>query len=169
MTESAAIVTTHRTRAQVMRDKVQIRFATEADGVDIERLLKNNNIELGGTDWTTCTPHWLIAQAEGKVIGCILVLTARPFGFLEFMFVEPSASFKLRAIAIRKLTSQGAVTLATYGCSYMLGFVDKANAKFEEVLKKNGMSRTCEAVLMRKHLQPYKEAVSWMAAAARQQ
>ena len=146
-----------RTRAEIMRDKVKIRLARDETGPAIAAILKDNKIELPETDWSKVFPAWLIATVDDEVIGCIMVLPAKPFGFLEFLFVKPSVSFKLRAIAIRKLCMQGAATLTLFGCSYIFGSVEKTNSKFSDILKKNGMVKAAEADLMVKRLKPYSE------------
>mgnify|MGYP001600186812 FL=1 len=123
-----------RTRAQVLRDKVKIRLATDEAGPLIAALLKANNIVLPGETWERVFPNWLIATVDDEVIGCVMVLPGRPIGFLEFLFAKPSANFKFRAIAIRKLLLQGMATIQHAGASYVAGMVDVSNKRFQNVL-----------------------------------
>lgn len=124
-----------KTRAQVLRDKVVIRLATNAAGPEIAAVLKENGLDLPGVDWSQVNPYWLIATVDDDVIGCCQVLIAKPFGFLDFIFVRKSAKFKFRAIAIRKLLQQGIRTLEVAGCSYAGGFVSEKNAKMMDVVQ----------------------------------
>lgn len=82
-----------RTRAQVLRDRIEIRLATNECGPLIAEVLKSNDIELPGADFSRVFPHWLIACDKNapkgqEIIGCIMVLPSKPFGFLEFLFTR---------------------------------------------------------------------------------
>jgi hypothetical protein len=90
---------------------VEIRLAVNDAGPAIAAVLKANGIELEHADWSKVFPHWLIATVDDDVIGCCQVLPAKPVGYVEFLFVMPSAPFKVRAIAIRKLIIQSMATL----------------------------------------------------------
>lgn len=125
-----------KSRAQVLRDKVVIRLATNSAGPAIAAVLKENGIDLPGVKWDDVMPHWLIATQDDDVIGCCQVLVAKPFGFVDFLFVRPSVKFKVRAIAIRKLMLQGIRTLEVAGCSYAGAFVSEKNRKLADVVGK---------------------------------
>ena len=144
--------TVRKTRAEVYRDMVKIRLATDDAGPEIARVLKANNIEFPGADWSKVFPHWLIATVNDQVIGCIMVMTGKPVGFLEFLFVDPAVSFKLRAIAIRKLLLQGAATIRLYGAHALGGVVHVKNEKFAVVLKKIGFIPAALHMMMLKRL-----------------
>lgn len=130
-----------KTRAQVLRDKVVIRLATNTAGPEIAAVLKENKVELPGADWDSVFPHWLIATVDDDVIGCCQVSIAKPVGFVEFMFVRKSAPFKLRAIALRKLGIQALSTLHLAGCAYIGGVVATSHFKFANVIKKMHFSK----------------------------
>lgn len=128
-----AEVSQTRSRAQALRDKVDIDLAQNDEGEDIAAVLKANGIELE-VDWSGVFPHWLVATVEGRVVGCCQVLISKPFGFMEFLFVHPETPFKLRAIALRKLLLGGLACLQRAGCQYVGGAVDTGNKKFANVL-----------------------------------
>ena len=102
----------------------------------IAELLKDNGIELHGADWSKVSPHWLIACQGDEVLGCCQVVVSKPIGYLEFLFVKPSAHFKLRAIALRKLAIQGMSTLYYGGAQYVAGMVAVKDQKFLDVIEK---------------------------------
>lgn len=129
-------ISTTRSRAQALRDKVEIRLAVNEAGPMIAALLKENGIELPGADWSNVFPHWLLATVDDEVIGCCQVILSKPIGYVEFLFVKPSAPFKLRAIALRKLGIQATNTLYHFGCQYMGGMLESGNKKFADVLEK---------------------------------
>src|SRR3990167_783214 len=141
-----------RTRAEVMRDRVKIRLATNEAGPLISEILKENNVDLPGADWNTVFPNWLIATVKDEVIGCVMVMPAKPIGFCECLFVKPSAPFKMRAIAIRKLMLQGMATIYQSGASYIACNVDFGNDKFVDVIEKFNPVRISERTLFVKRL-----------------
>ena len=118
----------------------------------IQGLLKANDIEIPYADWSRVFPHWLLATVEDEVIGCVMILPAKPFGFVEFLVVKPTTSFKLRAIAIRKLCFQAAGTLKIYGSSALFCTVLKNNRKFADILEKHGMVTVDQCDLKMKRL-----------------
>lgn len=126
----------HKTRAEVLRARVVIRLAVDEAGPAIGALLGENGIELPGATWAKVFPHWLIACDGDAVIGCVQVTPSKPVAWLQFLCVKPSAPFKLRAIAIRKLTAGGMATCHAAGCAYVAGMLEAQNRKFEDVLKK---------------------------------
>lgn len=146
------VVPARKTRAQVLRDQVQIRLALDSAGPLIAEVLKANGIEFPGADWSKVFPNWLIATVDDEVIGCIQVMPAKPVGWLEFLFTKPSVSFKLRAIAIRKLCFQGAATLKMGGANFLCCSVEHVNKKFYNVLKKYDVIEAGSAALMVKRL-----------------
>ena len=141
-----------KTRATVIRESVKLRIATSEDGPRLEALFKMNNVVFPLANWETVSPHWLIATVDDEVIGCLLVVTARPVGLLEFLLVKPTVKFKLRAIAMQKLALLGATTLREYGCAYLSCIVVAENKPFFDVLKKYGFMEAAPATVMVKRL-----------------
>lgn len=140
-----------RTRAQVLRDRVEIRLAVNEAGPQIEAILKANGIEIDA-DWEKVFPHWIIACVDELVIGCCQVLHSKPVGYVEFLFVHPEVPFKLRAIALRKLLFQSFNSLYAYGAQYVGGVVAKDNKKFSDVIEKMGFVKTFPADVFVKRL-----------------
>jgi hypothetical protein len=118
----------------------------------IAEILKENDIELNGADWSKVFPHWLIATEGDQVIGCVQVVMSKPIGYLEFLFVRPSVSFKLRAIALRKLAIQGMATLYHGGSQYVAGMVAVKDQKFLDVIEKLNVKPLYTAHLVCKRL-----------------
>lgn len=125
-----------KSRAQAIRDKVEIRLAVNAAGPAIAAVLKENDIVLERADWSKVFPHWLIATVGDDVVGCCQVIVSKPVGYVEFLFVRPSVNFKLKAIAIRKLMVQSLATLRLADCAYVGATVSQANKKFSDVIAK---------------------------------
>lgn len=143
---------THKpTRAQALRDKVDIDLAQNDEGDDIAAVLLANDVEFEA-DWSTVFPHWLVATVEGRIVGCCQILVSKPIGYIEFLFVHPETPFKLRAIALRKLLLGGISTLHRAGCQYVGGAVDTKNKKFANVLADLKFFRAGSADLLVKRL-----------------
>lgn len=141
-----------KSRAQAVRDMVEIRIAVDASGPAIARVLKENGIELSGADWSRVFPHWLIATVDEHVIGCCQVIIGKPVGYVEFMLVRPEVPFKLRAIALRKLILSSIGQLNHFGCQYVGGVVATKNLKFANVIEKLNFVKTYPADLYVKRL-----------------
>lgn len=159
MTPQEQIVKPKRTRADVYNSRVQIRLALDECGPQIAAILAANKIEMPYADFGKIFPHWLIAcdrdamrGSNAEIVGCVMILPAKPFGFVEFLLVKPSVSFKLRAIAVRKLCLQAAATLRVYGSSAVFCTVDDEHKKFADILEKNGMVKVISGNLMMKRL-----------------
>jgi hypothetical protein len=144
-TDTVALST--KTRAQVLRDKVEIRLAVDEAGPLIAEVLRENGVAFEA-DWSKVFPHWLIATVDDEVIGCCQVLPAKPVGFVEFLFVKPSAPFKTRAIALRKLIVQSMLTIEAAGSQYVGAVVAQKNRKFADVIEKISFSKTYAADML---------------------
>jgi hypothetical protein len=124
----------------------------EQAGTEIAEILRLNGIELDGVDWSMPLPAWLLATSDEEVIGCCQVIPSKPVGYLEFLFVRPSVSFKLRAIALRKLSIQGMATLYHGGAQYVAGMVAVKDQKFLDVIEKLNVKPLYTAHLVAKRL-----------------
>lgn len=141
-----------KSRAQAIRDSVEIRLAVNEAGPAISAVLKENGIELQAADWSKVFPHWLIATVGDDVVGCCQVVVSQPIGYVEFLFIRPSVNFKLRAIAIRKLMVQSIATLRLADCAYVGATVSQANKKFSDVITKIDFVKAYSADLYVKRL-----------------
>jgi hypothetical protein len=145
-------VTVRPTRAQVIRDMVEVRLAVNEAGPQIAEVLKANGIELQHADWSKVFPHWLIACVDEHVIGCCQVVPSKPVGYIEFLHTHPEAPFKLRAIALRKMGFQGIATLRMSGAQYVGATVKTKNKQFRKVLEKMQFVKVSETDVMAKRL-----------------
>lgn len=150
--EMVGVVQPSKSRAQSIRDMVEIRLAVNEAGEDIATVLRENGIEIPGADWSKVFPHWLIACVDEHVIGCCQVAISKPVGYVEFMFVRPDVPAKLKAVALRKLVIQSMATLHAAGCDLVGGVVAQRNRKFSNVLENLNFTRTYAADVFVKRL-----------------
>lgn len=119
---------------------MQVLLAVDECGPIIAEVLRQNGVVLPDANWSKVFPAWLIAVDGGEdgngdeVIGCIQVMPAKPFGWCAFLYTKPTVSFKLRAIALRKLIVAGMSTCHAAGCAYVAGMIDVRNGSFIKVM-----------------------------------
>ena len=140
------------TRAEMLRDSVKIRLANDNMGAKIAEVLSANGVDIDCTSWDSVYPYWLIATHNDDVIGCCQVLPAQPVGYAEFLCVSPSAGFKLRAIALRKLIAQAMLTLRLAKCQYAGANIEAGNFKFANMLEKIDFVKSYQSDLFVKRL-----------------
>lgn len=128
-------------------EKVEIRLASDSAGPQIAEVLGENGIVLLHADWTKVSPHWLIATLGEEVIGCLQIVPSRPIGYLEYLFVRPSAPKRAQVVALRKLMHQGLGTLRLAGCNYSGNTVAQTNRRFSKVIEKMGLHKVFAADL----------------------
>jgi N-acetylglutamate synthase-like GNAT family acetyltransferase len=117
---------------------VSIRVAKNEHGASIRDLLTQNGVSESVTNanWNDIFPYWLISVVEGEVVGCVLMVAAKPYGFLEFLCVKPGVSNGVRAVTVKKLLLTASQQLKAMGSSFAMGTV--YSKTFKNVLKNNG-------------------------------
>lgn len=135
-TQTAAI-----TKPKLAWKSVVVRVARNEAGGEIVKLLSANKVatQLLYCKWDDIFPYWLIATLEDEVVGCIQTVPGKPYGYLDFLYVKPEVSNKVRAIAVKKLLLVGASQLRQLGCEYALGFVENSLKPYKQVLRNNGV------------------------------
>lgn len=137
-----------KTRAQTLRDKVSL--CLPVNGLGVAEVLLANGITLPGVDWSEIGPHWVIATTGDEVIGCVQVMPSKPIGYVNMLHVKPTVSFKLRAIALRKLALQAIASLDMAGCTYACGHLP--NPRYLDVAKRLNFIEGAPETLLVKRL-----------------
>jgi hypothetical protein len=119
---------------------VKIRVAQNNQGMAVRELLIQNNILEGMADarWDAIFPYWLLAVNEDEIIGCIQIVAAKPYGFLEFLCVKPGVTNQVRAVTVKKLLLVGCQQLRAMGSDYAVGTVPTTLKSYKNVLRNNG-------------------------------
>jgi len=120
---------------------VVVRVAKNEAGGEIVKLLIANKVPAQMTycNWGDIFPYWLIATIDDEVVGCIQTVPGKPYGYLDFLYVKPGVTIKVRAVAVKKLLLTGAAQLRALGCEYALGFVENSLKPYKQVLRNNGV------------------------------
>lgn len=68
-----------------------IRLATDQDGPAIWKLFAEADHPDFGVDWTAAHVRgwWLVAEAEGRIVGVVQAVAAQPFGYIGEIIVHP--------------------------------------------------------------------------------
>ena len=118
--------------------EIEVRLASNEDGDDVHRLVLAGGEEISGLDWHDIYPHWLVAEIEGKIVGCIQVCLGKPIGFLDGLLLEQGLDHQINARLIKALTHQGFLVLEKYGAQVAVCLVPFENKAFKRILKKRG-------------------------------
>ena len=110
-----------------------IRLARNEDGPRISDLVFVP-IDL---DWSDIYPYWLVAEKDGKVVGCLNVAASKPIGMLDFLGLDESLSSHARGKVVRELVFQGIATLKAGGSQACLSVVPFELKSYKRVLKKH--------------------------------
>ncbi|MES0339848.1 MAG: hypothetical protein ABUK15_07315 [Anaerolineales bacterium] len=112
-----------------------IRLARNEDGKRLEELASK---QVGkGLDWSNVYPYWLVAEKEGKIIGCLSVALGKPVGRLDILALDDSLSPHSRSRAVRGLILQGMATLKADGSTACLSVVPFKLKAYKRILKKH--------------------------------
>ena len=117
---------------------VQIRVAQNAHGSEIKQLLKDNGVydSILDTSWDDIFPFWLISTVGNEIVGCVQMIAAKPYGYLEFLCIKPGVSNGVRVVSVKKLLLTGCQQLRALGSAFAIGTVQAKS--FKTVLKNNG-------------------------------
>lgn len=117
-----------------------IRLATSRDGGMVSVLLTNAGFDLTGLpiDFNDLYPHWLVAEHEGRLVGCIQVALSKPIGYMELLAVDRTLPHPLQATLVKALCYGAMGTLKRYGATLVGGMVAFEEKNWKRVLKRRG-------------------------------
>jgi N-acetylglutamate synthase-like GNAT family acetyltransferase len=101
-----------------MGRNINVRMAKNDDGPAVERLMEMNGFfqwDNWAIDWSDLEPHWLVAELDGEVVGCIQVVPAKPIGRMEVLSVNPELGLISKGAVVKRLTDQAVATNMVYG------------------------------------------------------
>lgn len=112
-----------------------IRLALNEDGQRVEELASKQTGP--GLNWSEVYPYWLVAEKEGKIIGCLNVAPSKPVGRLDFLSLDESLNPHTRSKAVRGLILQGIATLMAGGSTASVSIVPFELKTYKKILKKH--------------------------------
>ena len=115
---------------------MKIRLASNEDGNRIKELVEAQAV-IEGLDWSDIHPHWIVAEKDGRIAGCINLAVSKPIGRLDFLAVDPSLGPHARGKVVRALILQGLATLKHTGCSASVSQIPFALQSYKKILKKH--------------------------------
>ena len=132
---------------------LKVRMATDEHGPAIGQLAKDHGFQWDDwdCDWTHIGTSWLVALDHDRVIGCLQVLPALPFGRLEFLCVGKEISRLKRAWVLNALWKCGEHLLKRSGCqAFKCLIVDADGTGWRAAVEKRGFIPLARGVIMMK-------------------
>jgi hypothetical protein len=119
---------------------VKVRLAQNDEGEIVAELAAHCGFYFEGwdIDWSDIFPYWLIAEHEGRPVGCIQVLPGKPVGRLEILGVDPLVSRRLRALVVKHLTTVGQMVIKMYGGQAACGVIPFELKSYKRVIERRG-------------------------------
>lgn len=121
-----------------MGNKPVVRVSTDEDGEQIHELLKGMGFTIDGLDWSSVGSYWLVAEIDGKMVGCIQIIAGKPIGWLEMLSYDQSLGDMEKARTVKTLVEGGNGGLAMLGCTAVMGTVPFELKSYKKVLKRRG-------------------------------
>ena len=104
-----------------MSTKVTVRMATNDDGPRIGEIAQDDPI--AGLDWSDVAPYWLVAEIDGAIVGALQLCLAKPFGWLEMLFLDGALDDLPRGRVVKALVERGLLALSAFKAQAALGTV----------------------------------------------
>ena len=117
---------------------IEVRLAQNEDGDTIHDLLHADGLNLEGLDWHDIYPHWLVAEIEEKIVGCVEVLIGKPIGKMEFLATDDALSHRDRACVVKELFAQVGAVLKIAGVQMVSGSIPFEMKAYKRVVKRRG-------------------------------
>lgn len=118
---------------------IDVRAAQNSDGPRIGELAKQSGFPVDGLDWSEVSPWWMVAEDDGKVIGAIQVMLAKPIGWLEMLVMDEGLSELERARVVKALVlEKGQGVLAGFGAQLLIGVIPFQHKAYKRALEKRG-------------------------------
>lgn len=126
-----------------MSHAVNIRFASKNEGPLLHSLAQaSGKWEISEMDWTFDPyPYWLVAEIDGKPVGCIQAMPGVPFGHLEYLCVRPTLPAKDKAIVARDLSERARANCRTMGAQFISFTLQPNSEGWERVLENRGAGK----------------------------
>lgn len=83
-------------------------------------------------------PHWIIAEQNGEPVGMAMLGIGNPFGWLEFMMIDPTLSRITRGRVFSSLEAHAYDALKAFGVSGILSTVSDAKPNMQQIVQRRG-------------------------------
>ena len=100
-----------------MTPEITIRLATNEEGYEVARLAAFSGFKFEGwdLDWSEVYPYWIVAEIDGKLVGCVQVSLSKPVGRVEIMGVDPTLSNARKTRVVMGLLDQTVAVHLAHG------------------------------------------------------
>ena len=124
----------------VVRRSITVRLAKPTEGPLLHQLaVASEKWEIEGLDWNfSPTPYWLIAEYDGKAVGCMQVCPGVPIARIEFLCVPTSLPRMLKARVVKAIVLQGVATCKELKAQFVTGIIHDGMEGFGRVMARRG-------------------------------
>jgi N-acetylglutamate synthase-like GNAT family acetyltransferase len=120
----------------IKQNQIEVRIANPEDIPAIAKLTEPwwNGVEIV---WMPeAADNWLVAEAEGKVYGCVQLCIGNPVGRCEMLCIDPGLSPRSQHEICLAICRAGAFALAQTGAQVITVFVSFGDKGFKRMLKR---------------------------------
>ena len=135
--------------------RLSVTNACQADGETIEKLLAASNYHpelLEFIDWMDVGNYWLKATRDGRLVGCVQLVFARPIARLEYLSVADDLEPYVQAKIVRELLDYSYQQLINGGAQAVSSTIPFSLKVAKRQLKKRGSIATEQGNIMTKRL-----------------
>lgn len=83
-------------------------------------------------------PHWILAEQNGEPVGMAMLGIGNPFGWIEFLMVDPTASEITKGRVVSAIETYAYDALKAFGVSGALCSVSNKKLDFQRIVERRG-------------------------------
>jgi hypothetical protein len=118
---------------------VTLRLAEPTEGPRIRNLLlENGQADLEWLDWSDIGHHWIVAELDGELVGCLQHCPGKPFSRLEYLTASKALPHRQRALLLRNLGYAGKAAAQAYGAQASLCVIQDEDASWTRIIQRRG-------------------------------
>lgn len=89
-------------------------------------------------DFSNPFPHWILAEQNGEPVGMAMLGIGNPFGWLEFLMIDPSLTKTTKGRVFSALEAYAYDALKAFGISGVLATVSDAKPNMKQIVTRRG-------------------------------
>jgi hypothetical protein len=134
---------------------IQVRMAKNSDGDAVAALMDQSGsfqFDDWTIDWSDLDPTWLVAECDGKILGCVQSLPAKPIGRIEILCVDMSIEIDERRQIWLDLYRHAIAMHVMFGSQAVLCMISYLNTPMVHGAEKHGWIKTDEGFMFIKRI-----------------
>ncbi len=132
--------------------KPTIRVSEDGDGERIHELLRGMGFTIDGLDWASVANYWLVAETEGRIVGCVQFIAGKPVAWAELLAYDPALGHVMRAKVVKALVENVIGAAGMFGATAVMGSVPFELKSYKKIIKRRGGVMVASGNLFAKRL-----------------